>query len=272
MKKLLLVLGLAVATAAGARADDKIGIVLMHGKQGAALGQTGITGNKMPMGARLVADLKDAGYLIATPEMCWSGRRGLDKTFQDCLAEIDAAVADLRRRGATRIIVGGQSQGGNAAIAYGALHPELAGIIGMAPADDPTTKLRRPDVRAAVTKAQRLLDEGKGDERTSFDDVNTGPNGVFSITITTTPKIFVSFYAPDSPAVIPPNAARVRVPLLWIAGDDDSTQRGGPSYAFDKAPPNPMNRYVAIHANHSQTPDAGRQAILAWLSELAKAH
>jgi pimeloyl-ACP methyl ester carboxylesterase len=272
MKRLLLLATAFVLLSAMGHADDKIGIVLMHGKQGVPLGQTGLVENKTPMGARLVADLKDAGYLIAQPEMCWSRRRGLDKTFDECLAEIDVAVADLQRRGATRIVVGGQSQGGNAAIAYGARHPELTGIIGMAPADDPTPKLRRSEIRSAVAKAQRLVAEGKGDERADFDDVNTGANGTFSITITTTPNIYLSFYAPDSSAVMPPNAARLQMPLLWIAGDDDPSQRGGPSYAFDKAPPNPLNRYVKIHATHLGTPDVGRQAILAWLSEFAKAH
>jgi len=78
---------------------------------------------------------------------------------------------------------------------------------------------------------------------------------------------------PPSPTAraIPENAARVQVPFLWIAGDDDPTQRSGRSYAFDKAPANPLNRYVTIHATHLQTPDVGRQAILAWLAELAKA-
>jgi pimeloyl-ACP methyl ester carboxylesterase len=272
MKRLFMLAAACVLLSWTACAEDKIGIVLMHGKQGVPLGQTGLVENKTSMGARLVADLKSAGYLIAQPEMCWSRRRGLDKSFDECLAEIDLAVADLKKRGATRIVVGGQSQGGNAAIAYGARHPELAGIIGMAPADDPTPKLRRSDVRSALAKAQQLVAEGKGEERTNFDDVNTGPNGVFSITIHTTPNIYLSFYAPDSPGVMPANAARVQVPFLWIAGDDDPTQRSGQSYAFDKVPANPLNRYVKVHATHLSTPDVGRQAILAWLSDLAKAH
>lgn len=89
----------------------------MHGKLGSPLGQTGLIGNRQPIGARLAADLKGAGYLVATPEMCWSARRGFDKTYPECLKEIDGAIAELKAHGASRFVVGGLSLGGNAAIA-----------------------------------------------------------------------------------------------------------------------------------------------------------
>jgi pimeloyl-ACP methyl ester carboxylesterase len=272
MKRFLALLAV-LAMACGpslARTGDKIGVVLMHGKQGSPLGTAPLTGNKAAIGGRLIADLKSAGYLVATPEMCWSGRRGLDKTFGSCIAEIDASIADLKAHGATLIVVGGLSQGGNAAIAYGALHPELLGVIGMAPADDPTRKAKIPEVAAAIAKAQDLVARGKGDEKTSFDDVNTGPNGSFAMRVRTTADIYLSFYGPDSQAGIPENSAKLGVPLLWVAGDSDPTQRGGRKFAFDKAPPNPLNRYVTVHATHIETPNAGRHAVLAWLEEIAR--
>jgi pimeloyl-ACP methyl ester carboxylesterase len=255
--------------ATSAHAEEKIGIVLMHGKQGAPLGTASLNSKAPPIGERLIADLKSAGYLVAAPEMCWSRRRGLDKTLDDCLAEIDAVIDDLKGQGATAIVVGGLSQGGNAAIAYGATHPTLLGVIGLAPADDPTARMARPDIRAALTKAERFAADGKGNERTTFDDVNTGAGGTFTITLNTTPAIYLSFYGPDGRTRIPANTAKLQVPLLWVAGDDDPSQRGGHSFAFDKAPSNPRNRYVTVSATHIGTPDAGRSAVLTWLADLA---
>jgi pimeloyl-ACP methyl ester carboxylesterase len=260
---------IALAVLAGsAHADDTIGIVLMHGKQGSPLGNVPIGSNRPPAGGRLIDDLKSAGYLIETPEMCWSGRRGLDHTFDQCLREIDDAIDKLRLRGATAFVVGGLSQGGNAALAYGAMHSDILGVIAYAPADDPTSKANTPAVAAAIAKAQDMLLHGHGDEKTTFDDINTGPNGTFAMTLNTTPNIYLSFYGPDSQAIIPANTAKLKVPVLWVAGDKDPTQRRGRAFAFDKAPPNPLNRYVTVSATHTETPNAGRVATLEWLKAL----
>ena len=86
-------------------------------------------------------------------------------------------IATLKAQGATAIVVGGQSLGGNAALAYGATHAGLRGIIGLAPADDPQRKANRPEIAAAVARARTLMAAGKGDQRDSFADVNTGAGG-----------------------------------------------------------------------------------------------
>ncbi|HET9149289.1 MAG TPA: alpha/beta fold hydrolase [Alphaproteobacteria bacterium] len=273
MKRILTALGVAalfVAFAASARADDKLGIVLMHGKMGAPMGQSGLAKGKPSIGARLIADLKGAGYLVAAPEMCWSRRRNFDKPYPDCLAELDGVIADLKAHGATRIVVSGLSLGGNAAIAYGATHAGLLGVIAYGPADDPGKKAARPEIAAAIRKAERLAFESKGDVPTTFDDVNTGPQGTFDTTLHITPNIYLSFYGPKSLAHIPATTAKLKAPLLWIAGNSDPTQRGGQAYAFGNAPSNPMNRYIVVSATHLQTPDAGRAATLAWLADLVK--
>ena len=257
-----------VAFAGPAHADDKVGIVLMHGKQGAPLGNAPIGSNRPPLGGRLIDDLKSAGYLVETPEMCWSGRRGLDRAYAQCLREVDDAVENLRRHGATSIVVGGLSQGGNAAIAYGATHRDILGVIAYGPADDPVAKARVPAVAASIAKAQDMMSRGNGSEKASFDDVNTGPNGSFTMTLNTTASIYLSFYGPDALTVIAVNTAKLKVPVLWVAGDKDPSQRGGPAAAFDKAPANALNRYVIVPATHTETPNAGSDATLAWLKDL----
>jgi pimeloyl-ACP methyl ester carboxylesterase len=266
-KKIAWGLVLVLALGAGAaRADGKIGIVLMHGKLGLPLGVA--EGRGPAVGAQLVAALKSAGYLVAVPEMCWSRRRGFDKTRDDCLAELDPVIAALKAQGATAIVVGGQSLGGNAALAYGATHAGLRGIIGLAPADDPQRKANRPEIAAAVARARALMAAGKGDQRDSFADVNTGAGGTFPMQIDTTPRIYLSFFDPQT-ASLGDNTSKLTAPLLWIAGSADPTQRDAQSL-FQRAPANPQNRFVAVAANHLTTPDAGADAVLAWLAALQK--
>src|ERR1700722_15985003 len=83
------------AIGAPARAADKIGIVLMHGEQGAP-GRV-IDG--------LAQALEKGGYLVGRPDMCWSARRGYDAPFDECLAAIDDAIVKLKNLGASSIVV-----------------------------------------------------------------------------------------------------------------------------------------------------------------------
>jgi pimeloyl-ACP methyl ester carboxylesterase len=171
-------------------------------------------------------------------------------------------VAKLRQRGATAIVIAGQSLGGNAALGYGARHPGLKGIIGLAPAHAPERITGRPEVAASLAKARAMIAAGKGGETDSFTDVNAT-----LYQVRTTAAIYASFVGPDSAAVMPANAAKLTAPLLWVAGNADPSQLG-PDYAFAKAPPNPLNRYVTVTASHLTTPDAAKEAVLAWLREL----
>src|SRR5215471_18747675 len=110
-----------------------IGIVLMHGK----------TGSPNTVIDQIAMVLQGAGYLVDTPEMCWSRRRIYDRPFLDCLTEIDSAIGRLKGRGAGRIVVAGMSQGGDAALVYGAQRSGLAGIVALAPAAAPEHQAQR---------------------------------------------------------------------------------------------------------------------------------
>jgi pimeloyl-ACP methyl ester carboxylesterase len=253
--------------ATAARADAKIGVVLLHGKLGLPLG-VGSGRGPVP-GVQLIAALKGAGYLVAAPEMCWSKRRGFDKPRAECLAEVDQAIAGLKSAGATAIVVGGLSLGGNAAIVYGTTHPGLLGIIAMAPADDARVKSGRPAIAAAIAQARALAASGKGDERAEFADANTGAQGSFPMALDTTAHIYLSFFDPATVGGVADSIAKLEVPLLYVAGDADPTQRGAEGN-FAAAPKNAMSRFVRVSANHLATPDAATDAVLQWLGQLAK--
>jgi len=235
-----------------------LGLVLIHGKQG-----------RPAQFEKLAAVFNEAGWLTERPEMCWSRRRIYDRTYLDCLAEIGAAVTQLRARGASRVVLVGMSLGGNAVLAYGARHDDIDGVIALAPAHAPEFISRRAEVVESLDKARAMIAAGRPDARETFADTNTGEGTSFyGFSVTTTARIYLSFFAPDSPAVMPGNAARLRTPLLLVSGTMDPTQRGA-RVIYDRVPGHPMNRFVSVDATHMGTPAAGRVAMLDWLNDLA---
>lgn len=137
------------------------------------------------------------------------------------------------------------------------------------PADDPTRKGQRPEVAASLARARQLIAKGQGDTKTTFDDFNTNTGGAFAMTVTTTPRIFVSFNDTDALTHLGPNLSRLTAPILWVAGDGDPTQESATTL-FGMAPANPRSRFVTVHSNHISTPDAGTDAAIAWLAALGK--
>jgi esterase/lipase len=250
---LALLLGLAEESAAGG-----IGVVLLHGKTG------------MPdQHAKLATALRAAGYTVEMPELCWSKNRIFDKSYADCMAEVDAVVARLKSQGATAIVVGGTSQGAVAAIDYGATHAGLAGIIAMSPAADPVDPSKYPDFAAALNQARVLVKAGKGSEVTHLNDLIAGGK---DISVKTTPENYLSFHDPELPIATIKNMTakdlpNLKAPLLWVAGTKDPAQ-GNAATAFRAAPDNSLNRYVTVEASHAGVPNVAAPAVVAWLKSL----
>jgi pimeloyl-ACP methyl ester carboxylesterase len=236
-----------------ARGQERLGIVLLHGR--GAMPQQFLSYD---------APLAKQGYLVERPEMCWSRQRIYDRPYLECLRDVDEAIEWLRTHGMTGFVVAGQSLGANAALAYGARHDGLKGVIALAPAHLAELLPRRAEIASSIKRAQELIAAGHGESRFNFADVSGGRIS----TVTTTPKIYLSFFGEISSAVMPVNAARLKAPLLLVAGNQDPSQRG-PSYIFDKAPPNPLNRYVTVKSDHVGTPRAAREVVLKWLGELS---
>jgi pimeloyl-ACP methyl ester carboxylesterase len=235
------------------------GIVYLHGKGGWPGGLDG----------GILSSLKDEGALVATPEMPWSFHRRYDATYDQAMAEIDATVADLKASRANRIVIIGHSLGANAAIGYAARHNDIAGVVALAPGHLPEVGNMREFVSDAVARAKALIADGKGNVPQSFPDMAQG----IPLTTTATPIVYLSWFDPDGPAVIPKNAQAIGaaarpVPLLWVAGKLDPIDRRGPEYAFDAAAKNPKSKYVEVFAGHLTTPLVARQQVVDWINSL----
>jgi pimeloyl-ACP methyl ester carboxylesterase len=236
-----------------ASAQDRLGVVLMHGKQSAPE-------EHGPLAEATTA----AGWPVERPEMCWSRRRIYDRPYLECLRDIDIAIERLKARGVTGIVVAGHSLGANAALAYSARN-EIKGVVALAPGHLPDVLATRPPIAADLNRARALIAAGQDRDRLPFTDFN----GSLQITVMATPLTYLSFFAPDSPAVMPANAARLKAPLLLVAGNADPLQRGR-DYIFARAPPYPHNRYVVVQAGHFATSAASGPTVTQWLAELAR--
>jgi esterase/lipase len=239
----------------GAAEEGKVGIVLLHGKQSPVPGPVGSLAQK----------LRGAGYLVATPEMPWSRDRIYGASYEDAMSEINKAADGLKKKGAQEIVVGGHSLGGNATVGYAARRENLAGIIVLAPGQNPELPRQRAVYASSVAHAREMVAAGRGDSFESFTDLNMGKTFYSQ----TSAKIYLSYFDPDGPAVIPTNAAAIRspIPILWVVGTKDPATRGS-GYAFDKAPSHPKSKYVAVDADHSQVPAVAADQVLAWLRSL----
>lgn len=236
-----------------AAAQDRVGVVLLHGKQSAPE-------QHEPLASAVTA----AGFPVERPDMCWSGRRIYDRDYLGCLRDIDSAIGRLRQRGVTALVIAGHSLGANGALAYGGRNA-VKGVVALAPGHRPEVLARRPRIAEDLERARRLVAEGRGDRPASFVDYN----GSLAITVTAPPAAYLSFFAPDSPAVMPDNAARLKAPLLYVVGSDDPLQRG-PEEVFAKAPPHPLNRYITVRAGHFDTSAAAAGAVVEWLRSVGQ--
>lgn len=242
--------------AAAAQANlNGFGVVLMHGKGGAPGGQVGST----------AAALQAAGAKVIMPEMPWSRSRSYDVTYEQAMAEIDRAVAQLKAQGATKIVVAGQSFGANAAIGYAARRGGLAAVVALAPGHVPERPFFAQRVAPSVAKAKQLIADGKGDAAGNFSDQNQGK----TFDVRATAKVYLSYFDPGGPAPMPKNAAAMKpVAFLWVIGRDDPLHSAGPDYAYNRATKHPKSKYLEVNARHENTPDVAKGEVVAWLKTL----
>jgi len=248
---LIAVVALVLALSPDAKSGESdVGIVLMHGKW---------ADPAAPPIQFLATALRAEGFKVITPIMPWGRKRMYDADYPTVLSEIEASVEILRKKGAKHIIVAGHSFGANASIAYAASGREIDGVIAIAPGHCPDLD----NFGASVAKARQMIAKGKAEETASFDD---NPQGQHR-TISTTAKIYLSFFDPDGLGAMPKSAALIPrpVPFLWVVGTHDRIYRYGEDYVFNKVPKHPRNMYLVVNADHSGTPKVAASQIVEWI-------
>lgn len=248
---------LQAALACPAFAAERLGVVLLHDKNGAP------EKGGMVETERL---LRNVGFLVVSPELPWSRKRGFDATYQQALVEIGLAVQELRLEGAARIALVGHGLGANAALGFAASRGGIDALVCLAPSHDPERhrEVFMPDVR----KARHMLSVGGGDARSLFMDVSQDRN----YDLSTTAEVYLSYNDPDGAAVMPRSAAALKtpVPLLWVVGTKDPLSHLGRSYAFAKAPDHPRSSFEEVMATHARVPSEAAHLVAEWLRSLLR--
>jgi pimeloyl-ACP methyl ester carboxylesterase len=243
--------------AASESAAQKVGVVVLHGRWGSPGGSV----------LDLARHLEREGHPVANPEMPWSGSRSYDKGAAAFVGEIDAAVADLRARGAAKIAIAGHSQGAMAALYY-ATQREVSGIALIAPGGYAQGKLFVEHYGSTVTEARRLAAEGRGGETMSFTDLNTGNR---TRRLSAPAASVLDYFNPEGPMNSFRIAPQVKpgTAVLWVAPTRESEGLKRLSeMTFERLPAQAVRSRVDVAADHLNAPDAAKQAIVDWLKGL----
>ena len=257
-------IALATLLAFPVQAQEKFGIILMHGKQGSAHdSRTGLPS--------IAATLQSEGYKVLLPSMPWSsgGWESIHVTVDQVFDQIDGYAAQLRSQGATRIVIGGHSLGANIALSYAVERGNVAGVVMMAPGHNPAGNYRSTDsVRKAVDHAVELVQAGKGGSSFSGPDNNQGN----AITISTTAQIYLSWLGPRGKASMHAEAPKLpaSIPLFMVVGEKDPSFKYAKSAWYDPAAKNPYSKYLEVGADHGTTPFAASKQIISWIDGLPR--
>ena len=232
----------------------RIGVVVLHGKWG----------NPNQHISSFASGLRDAGLVVITPEMPWSGARLYDKGIDGAMDEIDAAVATLKKQGATTIVIAGHSLGAMAALHYGGSR-QIDGLIMLAPGHSPESKRFRQKTASDVAQAQEYIAHGTPEALVRFSDMNTGTR--FKDT-TTTARIYLDYFDPNGPMNSQRNARSLPpgIPVLWIVGShEESGLRMSGEKVRDSFSPKTALTLVTIDADHLQTPYYAVTPTINWI-------
>lgn len=238
-----------------AQAQDRIGVLLLHGKNPGSPND--------PNFNRLKSKLDDDGMITLMPDMPWSARRYIDGGWDKAMAEIDGHVKSLRGKGATKIVIAGHSMGCPAAMSYAGRGNEVDAIVLVAPGHIPVFYAMSGPTRSSLDEARNLVAAGKGDTRKDFNDNNQGR----AQQVRMTAKDYLSYFDPTSDAEMSVTATKIpaKTAALWVVGDADAISNRGRGYVFDKLAANPKHQYLQVSANHLTTPVVARDTIAAWI-------
>lgn len=258
---LLAVLAAAAAAPLSALAQgEPIGIIVMHGKGGSP--------NRYV--SDLARSLEGKGYLVANLEMPWSGRLHFSLPVSRAEADVDAAVADLRGKGAKKVFIAGHSLGGAFTLHLAGKLP-ADGFIAIAPGGDVANPGYRKNIAGSIARAEQLAAEGKGNEPARLEDYEFS-RGTYMIE--TVPAAYLTWYDLNGAINMgrAAKAANPRLPILFIIPKRDypGLLKSSPS-VFRMLPANPLTRLYEPESDHLNAPGASADEIARWTKEVAGA-
>jgi len=238
-------------------APAEIGVVVMHGKGSAPSGSV----------APLAQGLQSKGLRVANLEMPWSGARNYDVDVAAAERQVEAALHELRAKGAKKLFLAGHSQGGMFAAYLGGRLP-VDGVIAIAPGGSTAGAGFQERLGEQVESARKLVAEGKGAEKVRLLD-SEGARGTYPVVVA--PVNYVSWFDPEGAmngmkSMRNMNAA---IPFLYVAPTNDYPGlRRAKERTFSALPPNRLTRLAEVSSDHRGAPAACVDVVAAWIGEV----
>lgn len=259
-----LALGLLPLATLPVSAADRIGVLMLHGKNPG--------GPLSPQYAPVKAAMEKQGWLVSLPDMPWSRNRYLQGHWDGAMAEIAQHVKALQDQGAARIVLMGHSMGVPAAMSHAASGGTAHALVLLAPGHVPRGYFTAPSlapVKESIEAARALVAAGKGDENNRFMDINQGRQQP----VVTTAKNFLSYFDPESDADMGVTAPRLpaSLPVLTAIGQGDPMFTRVREYYVDKLPANPKTQFLEVSGGHLETPQVALDQVMAWIPQAAGA-
>lgn len=239
--------------------DSKdIMFILLHGK-------SGNIDNKYRV--KTYKNLYKKDYEVLAAKMPWS--KDWEGTLEDGLELIDSAINFALEKNKKPVLVG-HSLGGNISLIYASKNPNknLLGVITVAPGHMIHQSRKSQEVsKKSLEKAKKMISENKGNEKADFKMLNTGKVKKEYIKA----KIFDSYYNLETFPNIMDTLEKVKIPVLWIAGDDDRlTSVYAMEDKFFLIPDNDLNEYIQTEGNHRSVLKKSTQIMINWSEKLKK--
>lgn len=248
----------AAGIAAPVAAQERIGVLMLHGKNPG--------NNRDPNFSPLKDTFERQGWLATVPDMPWSRGRYLDGGLDKAMTEIAGHIKGLRDQGATKIVIVGHSMGVPTSMAHAVRGGDVDALVGLAPGHAPVGYYTQPwgkPVHDSINEARALVAAGKGDARERFSDVNQGRQQ----TMVSTAKDFLSYFDPTSDAEMSVTAPRIpaKVAVMTVIGEKDPLFKSIKAYYVDKLPTNARNKFLEVSGGHLDTPRVASDEIIAWI-------
>lgn len=249
---------LSLAVPPWAHAAERIGVLMLHGKNPGSPGS--------PQYVPVRAAMERNGWLVDMPDMPWSRNRYLQGHWDGAMAEIAQHVKALQDKGATRIVLMGHSMGVPASMSHAARGGVAHALVLLAPGHIPQGYFTAPSlsaVRDSIQTARTMVAAGKGDESERFIDINQGRQ----LPVVTSAKNFLSYFDPESDADMGVTAPKLpaSLPVFTAIGDKDPLAKSVRRYYVDKLPANPMTQFHEVSGGHLDTPQEALAQVLEWV-------
>jgi esterase/lipase len=215
----------------------------------------------------LAIDLYEDGFLIESPRCAWSKLNKYSDPVDIALSKcITPRINRLKKRGANKIVILGNSLGANAAIRAGVVIDGIDAIVAMAPGHTPEHERTRENLDADIRDAKEKINSGNGQEKIEFEDFDQGQKKLLEVSA----ENFLSWFDPEGKAVMGLNAPKIKAgtAFLWIAGKDDIISDGTGKSIYDSVPTNPKSKFIHVEGGHGDVRKYGKEIIFNWLKTL----